>query len=43
LKTIVDEVPRLSAVKHIRMVLFDAADQRLHAQTLEELTEGRQT
>jgi len=37
LKTIIDETPRLSAVKHIRMVLFDAADQRLHAEVLEEL------
>src|SRR5690349_2877752 len=37
LKTIIDEAPRLSAVKHIRMVLFDAADQRLHAEVLEEL------
>jgi len=37
LKTIIDEAPRLSAVKHIRMVLFDAADQRIHAEVLEEL------
>ena len=37
LKTIIDETPRLSAVKHIRMVMFDAADQRLHAEVLEEL------
>jgi O-acetyl-ADP-ribose deacetylase (regulator of RNase III) len=37
LKTIIDEAPRLSAVKHIRMVLLDAADQRLHAEVLEEL------
>jgi O-acetyl-ADP-ribose deacetylase (regulator of RNase III) len=37
LKTIIDEAPRLSAVKHIRMVLFDAADQRLHAEVLEAL------
>jgi len=37
LKTIIDEAPRLSAVKHIRMVLLDAADQRLHAEVLEAL------
>jgi O-acetyl-ADP-ribose deacetylase len=37
LKTIIDEAPRLSTVKHIRMVLFDATDQRLHAEVLEAL------
>ncbi|MBA4144018.1 MAG: macro domain-containing protein [Nitrosospira sp.] len=39
LKTILDEVPRLSSVRHIRFVLFGAADQRLHAQVLEELAD----
>ncbi len=39
LQTIIDELPRLSAVKHIRFVLFDAADQRLHARILEELAD----
>ena len=37
LKTVLDELPRLSTVTHIRFVLFNAADQRLHAQVLEEL------
>lgn len=39
LKTIVDELPRLSSVKHIRFVMFDAAGLRTHAQVLEELAD----
>lgn len=42
-KTIIDELPRLSTVKHIRFVLFDAADQRLHARVLEELADRIRT
>jgi O-acetyl-ADP-ribose deacetylase (regulator of RNase III) len=37
LKTILDEVPRLSSVKHIRFILFHEPVQQLHAQVLEEL------
>ena len=37
LKTIFDEAARLSAIRHIRMVLFDAADERLHSEVLEAL------
>lgn len=36
LKTILNELPRLSSVKHICIVLFNEADQQLHAQVLEE-------
>jgi O-acetyl-ADP-ribose deacetylase (regulator of RNase III) len=39
LKTLIDELPRLSSVKHIRFVLFDAADQQIHAGILDELTD----
>lgn len=39
LKTILDELPRLASVKHIRLVLIDAADQMLHATILEALTD----
>jgi O-acetyl-ADP-ribose deacetylase (regulator of RNase III) len=39
LKTILDEVPGLVSLEHIRMVLFDAADQRVHARMLMELTD----
>lgn len=39
-KTILDELPGLSAVTHIRFVLFSAADQRLHARVLEALSES---
>ncbi|MEX2481436.1 MAG: macro domain-containing protein [Gammaproteobacteria bacterium] len=38
LKTIIDELPRLSSVRHIRFVLVDAADLRLHTEVLHELT-----
>lgn len=37
LKTILDEVPRLTSVGHIRLVLFDAADEQIHAGVLDEL------
>jgi O-acetyl-ADP-ribose deacetylase len=36
LKAILNELPRLSSVKHICIVLFNEADQQLHAQVLEE-------
>ena len=39
LKTILDELLRLSSIRHIRMVLFDAAHKRVHAQILEELAD----
>jgi O-acetyl-ADP-ribose deacetylase len=41
-KTILDELPHLSSVKHVRFVLFDAADLRLHLKILEELTRRSQ-
>ena len=37
--TILDEVRKLSSVKHIRFVLFHTADQQLHTQVLEALPE----
>lgn len=37
LKILLDEVPRLSSVGHIRLVLFDAADAQIHAGILDEL------
>ncbi len=37
--TILDEVPKLSSVKHIRFVLFRAADRQVHAQVLQALPE----
>lgn len=37
--TIFQEAPALSSVKHVRFVLYDAADQRLHTQVLEELAD----
>jgi O-acetyl-ADP-ribose deacetylase (regulator of RNase III) len=37
LQTIRDELPGLSSVRHIRLVLFSAADQRLNGRLLEEL------
>lgn len=39
LKTILDELPRLAWVRHIRFVLFDAAGQELHAAILGELSD----
>lgn len=39
LKTVLDEVPRLSSVKHIRFVLFSAADEQVHAEVLAECSE----
>ena len=37
LQTISEEVPQLSTVKHIRMVLFGAEDLRVHAKLLEQV------
>lgn len=34
-KAILDEVPKLSSVKHIRFVLYHGADQELHAEIME--------
>jgi O-acetyl-ADP-ribose deacetylase (regulator of RNase III) len=34
---ILDEIPRLSSLKHIRFVLFSAADERLYSRILEEV------
>lgn len=39
LTTVLDELPRLSTVRHIRFVLFRAAARRLHTQVLEALPE----
>lgn len=36
---IIEMLPRLTAVRHIRFVLFDAADERVHASVLEELAD----
>jgi O-acetyl-ADP-ribose deacetylase len=41
--TVLDELPRLSAVKLIRFVLFQDADLRLHERVLEALTKGDKT
>lgn len=38
LKTVVDELPRLSTVSLIRFVLFDPADLQIHSEVLDELT-----
>ncbi len=38
LKTVLETIPQLSSVKHIRIVLFSEADQRLHARVLGELS-----
>jgi O-acetyl-ADP-ribose deacetylase len=37
LRTVVDESPRLSVVRKVRFVLFDADDMRVHADILEGL------
>lgn len=39
LNTVLDEVPRLSSVKHIRFVLFSAADEQVHAEVLSECSD----
>jgi O-acetyl-ADP-ribose deacetylase (regulator of RNase III) len=39
LQTISEEAPQLSTVRHIRMVLFDAEDLRVHAKALERLAQ----
>lgn len=39
LKTVLDELPRLSWAKCIRFVLFDSESQRLHSRILGELTD----
>lgn len=38
-KAILDELPQLWSVKHIRIVLFDADDVRIHAEVLEGLAD----
>lgn len=40
LKTVIGERPNLSSVKHIRFVLFNAADLQIHARLLEQLAES---
>jgi O-acetyl-ADP-ribose deacetylase (regulator of RNase III) len=43
LRTIWDELPRLSSVKRVRFVLFDAVDLRAYVRILEELSDqGRE-
>ena len=37
LGTVIDALPRLSSVRHIRFVLFSAEDQRRYAQLLDEI------
>ena len=39
-KTVIDVLPRLSSVKHIRFVLFHDADVRVHERILKTLTES---
>lgn len=40
--TILEQLPGLSSVQHIRFVLFGTEDYRIHAQTLDELAAERQ-
>ncbi len=42
-KTIIDELPRLSSVKHIRFVLFRDADVRVHEGVLQTLLQSSGT
>ncbi|HEV2438807.1 MAG TPA: macro domain-containing protein [bacterium] len=37
LRTVIEEIPRLASVEHIRFVLHGAEDQAIHARVLEEL------
>lgn len=39
-KTLIDMLPRLSTVKHIRFVLFNDVDVGVHESVLENLMEG---
>jgi hypothetical protein len=39
LKTVLDEVPRLSFVKHIRFVLFSTADEQVYVEVLAECSD----
>jgi len=40
LRTIVEETPGLESVRHVRFVLFSAADRDVHARVLEEILAG---
>jgi O-acetyl-ADP-ribose deacetylase len=40
LRTILEELPRLSSLRLVRMVLFHAAEERLHARLLDELADA---
>jgi O-acetyl-ADP-ribose deacetylase (regulator of RNase III) len=40
LKAILDELPELSSLRHIRMVLYQTADERIHSRVLEELADA---
>jgi len=40
LHSILDELPGLSSVKHVRMVLYQTADERIHSRVLTELADG---
>jgi len=37
LRTVIDDIPRLASVKHIRFVLYGAEDEAIHARVLEAL------
>jgi O-acetyl-ADP-ribose deacetylase len=37
---ILDEIPRLSSVRHIRFTLFSAGDERIHNRVLEEMADA---
>jgi O-acetyl-ADP-ribose deacetylase (regulator of RNase III) len=37
IRTVLDEIPRLTSVAHIRFVLYGAEDERIHAETLAHL------
>ena len=39
LSTVLDELPRLSAVRHVRFVLFSQADEQVHARILAALSD----
>lgn len=41
LQTVLEMIPRLSSVKHIRFVLYNDSARRIHEQALEELSESR--
>lgn len=39
-RAVLDELPHLSSVRHVRFVLFDAKDLQVHEKLIEEFTDG---